>query len=514
MKLITKQAKRSEQKRFALNRIIAAALSLVLFALIFTGCENTADEPEYPSGSVPVNKPINTTGGSVNIGFSAEDSLNPYFTATDLNSDIMPLIFEPLFYLDDTFCARPSLAYSYSTDGTALTVRLSTSVAFSDGIQFSSADVIYSFNLAKNSDMYKNELSDILSATAKSADTVVFTLRSENKNAVDSLTFPIVKTQTANDANSLPVGTGLYKIVKTGSDTKLQHNPYSRLPYPNLTTVNLISIPPSSTLIHTLELGTIDAYFDNMASGSYSQANAQTAKTNLSNLVFLGINSNSYGLSTAAMRQAVYYSINRQSVVTNSFKKHAVESAIPYHPEWHVINDEQFDTSALVLDYSKAKDLMKNAGFKDNLNYRLIVYSGNNFKVAAAKEIKQSLENVGINITITELTWDAYTTALANGDYDFYIGEIKLPENMNLSAALASDGVVKGILPTDTTAAAYTEFVGGKITLEAFTSSFLQNIPFVPICFRMGILICSNIITPAPDCDAGNVYKNIYEWKK
>lgn len=482
--------------------------------LVFTGCENTVPETEYPSGSVPVNRPVKPQGGSVNIGYSADDSLNPYFTTTDLNSDLMSLIFEPLFYLDDTFCARPSLAYSYELKELTLTVRLSTSSAFSDGVQFSSSDVVYSFNLAKESARYKNELSEIASATASGADTVVFTLTTASKNIVDSLTFPIVKTQTADSADSLPVGTGLYKIEKSGEDIKLQHNPYSRLPYPNFTSVNLVSIPPSSTLIHTLELGTIDAYFDNMASGSYSQANAQSAKTNLSNLIFLGINSESYGLSTAAVRQAVYYSINRQSIVANSFKNYAVESAVPYHPEWHVINDEKYDTSELVLDYAKAKDLMTNAGFKDQLNYRLIVYSGNNFKIATAREIKQCLENIGMNITITELTWDAYLSALETGDYDFYIGEIRLPDNMNLSASLAYDGAIKGISETDTTAAAYTEFLGGKINLEAFTSSFLQNIPFVPVCFRMGALISSGDITPAPDCDAGNVYKNIYEWNK
>ena len=162
----------------------------------------------------------------------------------------------------------------------------------------------------------------------------------------------------------------------------------------------------------------------------------------------------------------------------------------------------------------KAKDLMTNAGFKDTLNFTLIVYSGNNFKVAAAREISQSFQNIGINLTVSELTWDAYKTALDSGAYDFYIGEVKLPTDMNLSVMLSSDGPVYGIADTDTTAAAYQEFLGGKISLEAFTTSFLQNIPFVPICFRTGALMCTNSISPAPDCDAGNVYKNIYEWNK
>ncbi len=514
MKLTTKQAKHSAQKQSVSYKAISLILSAVILLSAFTGCDSTVIYTE--SGTNPdYGRPtFAPSGDSLNIGYSADDSLNPYFAKTDLNSDLMSLIFEPLFNLDDTFLARNSLAESYTVNEQTLTVKLNKTAAFSDGVQFSSADVVYSFNLAKASENWSDELANITSAQASGADTVVFSLSAANKNAADSLTFPIVKTQTANDEKSIPLGTGLYKTVQNGESVYLDYNPYCRTPYPNITRINLVSIPSSSTLIHTLELGTIDAFFDDMSSGSFSQANAQSSKTNLSNLVFLGMNSNSYGLATSAMRQAIYYSVNRQSIVRNSFKNFAVESATPYHPEWHVIDDESYDTSSLVLDYSKAKDLMTNAGFKDTLNFTLIVYSGNNFKVAAAREISQSFQNIGINLTVSELTWDAYKTALESGAYDFYIGEVKLPSDMNLSAVLSSDGPVYGIADTDTSAAAYEEFLGGKISLEAFTTSFLQNIPFVPICFRSGALMCTNSISPAPDCDAGNVYKNIYEWNK
>lgn len=513
MKSTTKQAKLSAQKQYPLRKASALLLILVILVLTLTGCDDTVISTVSGTDTDSNNHSYTVSVDSLNIGYSKEDSLNPYFTETDLNSDIASLVFEPLFYIDDSFCARNSLASSYTVKDNTLTVKLDTSAAFSDGIQFSSADVVYSFELAKASVNYEDELSNISSAAAAGSDTVIFNLTVKNRNAADALSFPIVKSQSASDADSLPVGTGLYKLVQSGEDLRLDYNPYCRKPHPSITGIRLVSIPASSTLIHTLELGTIDAYFDDMSSGSYSQANAQTAKTNLSNLVFLGMNSSSYGLSSAAVRQAVYYSINRQSVVKNSFKNYAVESAVPYHPEWHAVSEEEYDLSHLTLDYSKAQTLMKNAGFKDALIYELIVYSGNNFKIAAAKEIQQSLKNIGINVNISELTWDAYKQALSSGAYDFYIGEIKLPKNMNLSALFGSSGVIYGMPAADTTSAAYGEYINGNISLEAFTASFLQNMPFVPVCFRMGALICSNSITPAPDCDAGNAYKNIYEWE-
>lgn len=512
MKSTIKQEKHFQQKLYQLRKAVSFFLILTLIATLFSGCDDTVISTD--AGTVPdANNHSYTIGSTLNIGYSEEDSLNPYFMNTDLNSDIVSLIFEPLFYIDDSFCARNSLASAYTIKDLTLTVKLDTSAAFSDGVQFSSADAVYSFNLAKQSENYKNELSFISSANATSSDTVVFNLTAKNSNAVDSLSFPIVKTSTANNKDSLPLGTGFYKINASAENKSLEYNPYCRKPQPNITTVKLVKIPSASTLIHILELGTIDAFFDDLSSGSYSQANAQTSKTNLTNLVFLGINSSSYGLSSSALRQAVYYSINRQSIVRNSFKNYATASVVPYHPEWHVLSESGYELSNLALNYSEAQKLMKNAGFNETLNYNLIVYSGNNFKIAAAKEIQANLKNIGINLIIRELTWDDYKLALINGDYNFYIGEVKLPKNMDMTALFGAGSTVYGISASDTTSAAYSEYLNGNIPLDSFTMSFIQNMPFVPICFRMGTLIYSNRISTAADSDIDNAYKNIYEWE-
>ena len=511
MKSTTKQEKHFLQELYQLRKHLSVFLVIIIIASLFSGCNDTVISTD--AGTTPdENNHSYTVGSTLNIGYSEEDSLNPFFMNTDLNSDIVSLVYEPLFYIDDSFCARNSLASAYTIKDLTLTVKLDTSAAFSDGVQFSSADAVYSFNLAKQSENYKNELAFISSATATSSDTIVFNLTVKNNNAVDSLSFPIVKTATANDAASLPLGTGLYKINASTESRSLEYNPYCRKPQPNITTVKLAKIPTTSTLVHILELGTIDAFFDDLSSGSYSQAAAQTAKTNLSNLVFLGINSSSYGLSSTALRQAVYYSINRQSIVRNSFKNYAVASVVPYHPDWHALSESGYELSNLTLNYSAAKELMKNAGFNETLNYSLIVYSGNNFKIAAAEEIKENLKNIGIDLTIRELTWEDYKLALINGDYNFYIGEVKLPKNMDMTALFGS-GTVYGKPASDTTAAAYSEYLNGNIPLDSFTMSFIQNMPFVPICFRMGTLIYSNRISAIADSDIDNAYKNIYEWE-
>ncbi|MCD7775405.1 MAG: ABC transporter substrate-binding protein [Clostridiales bacterium] len=492
-------------------RFSAVALSLTLMVLSLAGCGDTviATEGLTSSAEKVVTADISQ---SVNIGYYEEDSFNPFFMKNDLNTDLISLVFEPLFDIDDSFYPVENLALSYETEGVTLTVTLDTSAAFSDGVQISSSDVVYSFNLAKTSSLYKSELSNVSSAAASAADKVVFTFTAARENAAAALNFPIVKNATADSDTDIPVGTGLYGYSVSGDDKTLEYNVYCRSPEPSVKTVNLVSIPASSTLIHTLELGTIDAYFDDLSSGSNSLSNSSNTKTNLPNLVFIGINSSSYGLSSAAVRQALFCSVNRTSIVKNSFKNYAVESYTPYHPQWYVFTESGYDTSGFGLDYSSAGELMTAAGFTEELNYTLIVYAGNNFKVAAAEEIADCFENIGINLTISELTWSEYQTALINGDYDLYLGEIKVGAAMDLSALFGGSSVLYGVSSSDTTGTAYTEYANGNISLTAFTDSFMQNMPIIPLCFRMGTLVYSDRISPAADCDYLNVYKNIYEW--
>ncbi len=492
-------------------KIIALTLIFSVMTAIFSSCGGTVvvseGDAEKEDHSV-----LRETSDALNLGYSSGDSLNPFFIGTDLNLSLISLIYEPLFHLDDSFKAEPCVAEKSSVKDSVLTVKLNGESCFSDGGKVTSADVLYSFNAAKKSENYKSELLNISSCKASGSDTVNFSVKGDAKRAADSLNFPIVKNSTASNKDSFPIGTGLYSVKNDETGFSLIYNSYRKESEPSIKTINLIDVPESSTLIHTYEMGSIDAYFDDFSSGSYSRASAGVSKANLTNLVFLGFNQNSFALGSENVRKAVYYSINRQSIAKNSFKNYAVPAATPYHPEWHVLSESGYDISGLTLDYDGAEKLMKSEGYKGSVSYNLAVYAGNGFKTAAAGEIKENLKNIGINVNILELPWDEYMSAVQGGGCDLYIGEIKLPLDMNMSSLFGSSGEVYGANPDDAVGKAYNEFVNGNISLGAFTDSFLENMPFAPIAFRSGALIYSNKITPAADCDINNIYKNIFEW--
>lgn len=492
------------------RRLTAALLVLALAAALFAGCGPRYRTVEGDTQSYQTSVTVGTD--TLRLPIDVEDTLNPFTSKTNANRALISLVYEPLFRTDDAFLARPAAAESYTTENKTMTVKLDMNAAFSDGTQISAQDVLYSFEKAKESAAYKNELTHITAAKRADNTTVVFTLDGKFTNAADCLTFPIVKNGSAEKDESVPVGTGLFRYDRSDGRRSMTVNPYCRVSSVNISRIDLVQLGDDSTLLHTLELGQIDAYWDDLASGSFSQASTGSAKTNMPNLVYLGLNGSSAMMSSAYVRQAVYYAVNRRALASGAFKGCASPAVTPFHPEWHVLVDSGYDTGALSLDLSRSQELLDTAGVSGNIGLRLIVYTGNNFKVNAANAIAGDLRKLNLRVTVEELTWEDYTAAVTGGNYDLYIGETKLPADMDLAVPYQA-GVFYGVNQTDTTLIAYEQLASGKIAMEAFMNAFLQNMPFVPLVYRMGALEYTSVITPAADADYNNCFKNIDQWK-
>lgn len=497
---------KSTKKAKILSLVLIAALIFTLSSCHSGNINNENDEKDDISASVSDDEGFDET---IRLGIDISDSVNPFFADTNANRQLISLSYEPLFRLDSTFQARPDVASSYSESNGTVTVRLDMNTVFSDGVQISANDVIYSYNQAKTSANYSSELSHITTAQVKDSSTVQFSSDRKTQNPVDSLIFPIVKSNTAGNESSVPIGTGLFVF---SSDKKFMSvNNYSRHTPEYIKKIDLISLSSDSTLIHTLESGKIDLYFDDLSSGNYSQAGSATSKCNMPNLVFLGLNSSKAGLKNIKVRQAVYYAVNRMSIAKNSFSNSAREAFTPFHPDWHILSDSNFNDDSLQLDLDKSRNLITSAGYS-KLNFTLIVYTGNNFKVNAAKEIKNTLSEVGINVTVSELTWADYSAAVSGGNYDMYIGETKLTSDMNLYNILGSGSVIKGS-SSDAVLNAYGQYASGKIGISDFMNSFIQNIPFVPLVYRSGMTVYSKDISPSPMSNYMDYFSNAADWR-
>lgn len=502
-----KQEKRKRQKQSPFTEYIAPILTAALI-LSLAACSATdtklyesdygANEQISYSAAQRVN--VNT----LRLGWSSQTSVNPFYIKANLNYNMICLIYQSLYKTDSAYIPYEQLAAGYTVkDPKTVSVKMRSDAHFSDSTSVTAQDAVYSFNQAKNSELYSKQLSNIESATASSTYELTFKLASPDKYAANALTFPIVKTGTASSEDSVPIGSGMFRF----DSDRLTANPSYNGDKPGVGVVELYPISESATLALALESGNIDCVFDDLSSGSYIKAAASTTAVNLNNLVFIGLNSEKQALAIPQVRQAVNFAVNKVEIASDAYSGFAKAAYTVFNPAWSEYFNSGISEAEMSLNYDSASQLLTSAGYPQ-CNFTLIVNSDNTFRCAAADSIKESLKNAGINLTVSKLSWADYSKALSEGNYDMYLGEMKFPDNMDISALFS----VYGVAQSSPSAAAFAKYKSSDITMRDFISIFNSDMPVVPVCYRQGVFVYSRSISGRLDCTYDNLFKNLPEW--
>ena len=169
---------------------ISAVFIAVFLVFNIVGCNGTVADNSSETSSVveSVNRKNYLT-----LLYSMSDSFNPYTVKTAINRQLCQLIYEPLVKLNNNFEPIYCIAKEVTVEGAVCTVKLNNHI-FSDGSTVTADDVVYSYNLAKNSaTAYSAKLYEVKSASAVDSATVVFNLIKVDPYFINILTFPIIK---------------------------------------------------------------------------------------------------------------------------------------------------------------------------------------------------------------------------------------------------------------------------------------------------------------------------------
>src|SRR4051812_46494564 len=171
--------------------------------------------------------PAAKRGGKVIIGSLVEPpAIDPFRQAADARVRVSVLIYQGLFFEDQTGVARPLLAESATTsaDGKSLIVTLRRGVKFHTGAGMTSADVKYSLDFMRNpanGSPGGGDLSSVEAIEAPDAHTVVFRLSRPNAALPMALTnkYTVVVPRGFLDDpasgtrfNEVSVGTGPFRL--------------------------------------------------------------------------------------------------------------------------------------------------------------------------------------------------------------------------------------------------------------------------------------------------------------
>ena len=423
--------------------------------------------------------------------YDKSDSLSPYAAKTRVNRALAPLLYEGLTAANADYSASPCLAESIKkVDATHYTVTLKKNVKFSDNSSLKAADVAASFRLAARSEAYADLVADVASVTAKDDRTLTVTFTSAVPYVETALSFPVVKT-VKNGA----VGTGAYRV--NAKKTALEKNPKARVSA-TIPTFTLTNVSRKEEMQFALETGTVSLYTDDLTDGTVPRTvtDVTLTPTTLPYLVYLGFNANRKPWSSASMRASVGDAISRTDVTAVGFSGFAVPTATPFCPDSAVAREVSGanlskNVAAAVATWKKhGYNVTENGTVKHRLSAELLCVKTNAMHKAAANEIAKEAKSAGMQVTVKALSESEYTARLASGNYDLYLGEVRLPNTLSLDAVLtdaggASYGVSVGGIGL------WAQYKSGKLTAQKFTDAFFKEMPFLPLCYAQGLTLSS-----------------------
>ncbi|MCD8353335.1 MAG: ABC transporter substrate-binding protein [Clostridiales bacterium] len=430
---------------------------------------------------------------------------------------------------------------TYETD---VTITLRSGVTFSDGSTMDADDVVYSIERAMDSDsVYYNRLSTVTNVWQGSSTTVYLTISGANTNVAAFLDIPIVKYGTGEDL--FPVGTGPYipKRNKNGLPTKLTANTswwqltreyeeevenlnstsgsdttmlVTKTITQPLEEIKIYAVEDSDELVFGFSSGNVSVVSTDMTgndsltyTGSYSVTDYATT-----NMIYLGCNTSEGACADQSLRAAIYRSLNRETLVTRMLAGHAEAAVLPVSPS-STLYDEEL-AAELAYDRDTAAELCGAADPGSTLT--LVVNSNSSFKVSLAKEIAQELKDAGLDVEVETLSWSKYKKALRNGDYDLYLGEVKMKGNFDLTQFIGYGGSLNysGYYDADLSELSRLFNCASSEERADAASEFYQALaeqaPFIPVCFKTYSLLSREGYLTSQKPTQQNLFFHFWDW--
>ncbi len=431
------------------------------------------------------------------LPYDAGKTLDPITCADGMQQVVGSLLFEGLFELDTQLEPQPCLCERYTYDPETFTYvfTLRSGVQFSDGSPLTASDVTAVLWRAKSSQRYGARLAQMVSASAGEG-TVTVVLSGANTGFPALLDIPIVKSGT--EGNLVPVGTGAYYYAQDDAGPCLLANgSWWRGGGQPAERIGLSSAVDRESMLyqftsHDVQLITADLTGTDpiSATGNVSFREADTTV-----LQFLGLNTTREPFSDAAVRRALSQGVNRATLTSAFLSGHALPAQFPVSPV-SPLYPEDLEQEYVYDDFAEA---LQTAVDSRTWTLTLLVNEENSFKVSAAEYLAQTLSASGVVIEVKALPWEAYTAALAAGDFDLYYGEVKLTADWDLRPLLAIGGSLNyGGWANETTnslLAAYASATDRTAAMRALCAHLQQQAPLIPVCFKStSVLVQTGVV--------------------
>ena len=424
-------------------------MSLVLAALLLSGCARekpahvptgnglTWEDETAPTASVSQEEPQ-----QIVMAYYPEMSLNPYQSTDCTNRALFSLLYQSLFVADRDYRVSPVLCqrYTVSEDMKNYTFYVAPDARFSDGERVTAEDVTASLLAAMSGGYYAGRFSHVSGISTTADGGVYIRLDCAYEDLPRLLDIPIVKKEQVNDPS--PLGSGPYILRTAGSQAALYRNNdwWCHVTFTiRADTIPLRAAGDPVDIRNQFEFSDVSLVCTDPGSNSYADYRCDYELWDCENAIFvyLGCNMESTVFSNPQVRSALTYAIDRDALVEDYYRGFAMSAVLPASPL------SPYYDGNLAAQYTLQKEKFTQAVTQAGLQgaeVRLLTNSDDTARRRAARAIGDTLASCGLKVTMEERNTEDYINALRNREYDLYLGQTRLPPNMDLTEFFYEDG--------------------------------------------------------------------------
>lgn len=364
-------------------------------------------------------------------------SLIPPLASDSSSSAIIGHVYNGLIRYDKDMLFEGDLAESWeiSDDGREITFYLRQNVKWHDGEPFTSADVLYTYELMvdpQTPTAYAERYKQVEHASAP--DPYTFKVRYTQPLAPALVSWamgicPKHLLEGEDIATSKlarnPVGTGPFRFVKwdPGEQIVLERNEDYFEGAPYIKRIAYRIVPDTTTMFLELQSGGLD--YMGLTPLQYARQTDTPAFKRRFNkyrypafvYTYLGYNLRKPMFQDKRVRQAIAYAIDKQEIVDGVLLGLGQPATGPYKPGSWPYNE---DVQRYPYAPDKARALLDEVGWKDvdgngvrekdghKLAFTILTNQGNDQRIKAGEIIQRRLQEVGIDVKLRVIEWASF----------------------------------------------------------------------------------------------------------
>lgn len=377
-----------------------------------------------------------TRGGVLQLAVDQSPvGLDPHIATAFSTFAVTQQVYEGLMTTDANLKLRPLLAtkYTRSDDGLKYVFTLRPGVTFHNGDPLTSADVVFSMDRVKDpktASPLASRLSSVKDIQASGPLEVTFLLSKPFAPFLDEVaSIDIVDRRYVTgggDMQRKPVGTGpfVFKAWIPDTSVQLERNPkYWAKTQPYLDGLKFNIVPDASTRQLGLQSGTYQMLPNidpSVATILKAAPQVQLLKSQDLSYTLLGMNTSRKPFNDPRVREALNYAVNRPELVQAVYFGDAQPGG-PVPPAIRSFATPVGSFPCYSSNAAKARDLLKQAGYPDGLNFNILTFSTIKTVSDTAQVLQAQLAKAGFNAKIDVQEFGSFVQNWRNSNFDAFV---------------------------------------------------------------------------------------------